>query len=232
VAVYGDVTAAPNPSGRRAPSAADPTRVLLLIAVRLFREGFADYLDEQHDLVVVDAAASAAAVLPHVQELQPDVVVADTVAGEPAGLLELRARLPEAHVVLLGVPERERAILDYIRAGVIGYTATDASIEDVLGAVRAAAQNEVTCPAPIAAILMRHVSAGSGPEGAREVLSRRETEILELIDEGLMNKEIARHLHIEVGTVKNHVHSIFKKLQVHRRSDAAAALRARQLAAH
>jgi DNA-binding NarL/FixJ family response regulator len=104
----------------------------------------------------------------------------------------------------------------------------EGSLEDLISALDSVSRGELLCPPRIAAGLRRRVAAlaaARAPVGPRGHLTRREAEVAGLIDAGLSNKQIAQRLCIEVPTVKNHVHNILEKLQVHRRGEAAAMLR-------
>jgi two-component system nitrate/nitrite response regulator NarL len=103
-----------------------------------------------------------------------------------------------------------------------------ASLADLITSLECAAQGDVVCSPRVAGILLRRIGSQAGPrrrEGAAVRLTVREHEIVQLIETGLTNKEIARRLHIELATVKNHVHNILEKLQVNRRADAVARVR-------
>jgi len=116
-------------------------------------------------------------------------------------------------------------------AGVSGYVTREASLDELTGVVESVARGESPCSPRISALLLRRVAETAGrrteTDAARR-LTRREAEIVGLIDEGLSNKQIAGRLSIELATVKNHVHSILEKLQVERRAEAAARVRSRQ----
>jgi DNA-binding NarL/FixJ family response regulator len=103
----------------------------------------------------------------------------------------------------------------------------DATVDDLVKAIRRSAHGEYLGPAWLMPMLLRRVATGphaNGPPPALERLTRREREVLALIAEGLANKEIAGRLRIELPTVKNHVHNILEKLEVRRRSEAVAQL--------
>jgi DNA-binding NarL/FixJ family response regulator len=105
--------------------------------------------------------------------------------------------------------------------------ACDASSDELAAILCSAGPGELACSPRLAAILFRHVAALARDQGSAQsrLLTPREREILELIDGGLMNKEIASALSIELTTVKNHVHHILEKLGVTRRAAAAAKVR-------
>jgi DNA-binding NarL/FixJ family response regulator len=141
-----------------------------------------------------------------------------------------RAALP-VKVVVLGLAESKEEILQYVEAGVAGYVLQDDSVDDLLAKIRTTYGGEAIISPEIAAVLITRVSElaqqASPPEAKLDTtgeLTPREREILELIGQGLSNQEIADRLVIEVGTVKNHVHSILQKLNVSDRQAAAGLL--------
>jgi DNA-binding NarL/FixJ family response regulator len=108
--------------------------------------------------------------------------------------------------------------------GVAGYVTRGASMDDVLEAIQAAARGEVRCSPRVAGFLFRHIASLAKEQSPSPVqtsaLTARESQILELLRQGMTNKMISRRLGIELPTVKNHVHSVLAKLGVHRRAEA------------
>src|SRR5262245_26085623 len=181
----------------------------------------------------MDVAATASGVDEAVRALrehEPDVVLIDMAIPDNTWVVRaLVAAVPGTRVVALAVPEVEREVLACAEAGVAGYVTRDGSLEDVVAAVESAARGELLCSPRMAATLFQRVATLAlerSPESIESRLTTRELEILDLIDQGLSNKEIARRLTIELSTVKNHVHNILEKLNVSRRSEAAARARA------
>jgi two-component system nitrate/nitrite response regulator NarL len=142
----------------------------------------------------------------------------------------LAAAAPAVKVVAVAVPDSERDVIACVEAGVAGYVTREASVEELVQATLDATRGELHLPPRMAARLVRHVAElATDRPGPEARLTSRELEIVDLIDDGLSNKQIAQRLCIEVPTVKNHVHNILEKLQVDRRSEAAARVRARRL---
>jgi DNA-binding NarL/FixJ family response regulator len=138
---------------------------------------------------------------------------------------------PSTDVLVLGVTEKKERVLQYIEAGAVGYVVKDDTVEDMLTAIRAAQKGKALVSPKIAAALMERVSELAGMFADLETgviesagLTPREIEVLELLGKNLTNQEIAGQLFIEVGTVKNHVHSILNKLNVNTRDEAATYL--------
>lgn len=131
-------------------------------------------------------------------------------------------------MVILGLDERKQTILPYLEAGASGYVLKDASIDELIAAIGAAHQDKARISPEIARALIERVYTLAGEFTSvdasilnRVELTRREIEILELVDQGLTNNQIAQNLYVEVGTVKNHMHSILQKLEVKTRHEAA-----------
>jgi two-component system, NarL family, nitrate/nitrite response regulator NarL len=204
-------------------------RVLLVVDVRAYRDGLRCWLDEAEDIRVVGAVASGQPALEAVGELRPEVVLLELATLDRLSMVEqIVARSRGTKVVALGVPETETHVVACAEAGILGYVPAEAPVQDVVGTVRSAARGEALCSPRIAGALFRRLAATGHQRRSSSVhpiLTQREHEILQLIDQGRSNKEIAYQLCIEVATVKNHVHNILGKLEVHRRAEAAACMR-------
>jgi two-component system nitrate/nitrite response regulator NarL len=203
-------------------------RVFVVGEVRLYREGLATLLG-QAGLEVVGTAADVASADAVLEDSSPEVVLLDVaVADGIATLRRLAERLPSVPVVAFGVTGSNRDVVACAEAGARGYVTRDQTSDELVEVLEGAARGEAVCSPQIAAALMQRVAAlAPSARGEGIQLTRRELEIAGLVEEGLSNKEIARRLVIEVATVKSHVHNILGKLEVRRRSDAAAWLRRR-----
>lgn len=198
-------------------------RVLLLADLRLYRDGLGTMLRERGRFRVTAREVSALA-----WGTAPDVDVVVLDASHEGALASLRAATASAGapVVVIGVSGDEEQILAYAEAGVIGFVEREATLEELVRAIEHAARGDAWCsPRVTAAVLQRLAAlAGRGAATVEPSLTSRERQIVQLIAEGLSNKEIARRLYIELATVKNHVHNILEKLQVNRRDEAVARL--------
>jgi DNA-binding NarL/FixJ family response regulator len=209
-------------------------RVAVCAGIRLYRDGLVHSLSRAEGLDVVaaigDATAPAIATL---RTARPCVVVVDATGADGADVLRRIAEgLPDATVVALAIPEVGEVVVACAEAGVAAYTTRESSLDELVETVRRAVRREVVFAPHIGHALMQrvHALAEARPaEQARARLTRREREIVELIDAGLSNKQIATTLSIELATVKNHVHNILGKLGVERRAEAAASLRANRI---
>jgi two-component system nitrate/nitrite response regulator NarL len=205
------------------------TRIILIADTGFYRDGLAYVLPRRYGLEVVGVAASAAEALEVPLECPPDLILVDMKMRQSFDVLRtLASRAPAVKVLALSVKERETDVLACIEAGAAGYVTHKASLDDVADSIERTTRDEPLASPQIVATLMRRVAAlashADGHHGS--ALTSREFEIVGLIDEGLSNKEIAIRLSIEVATVKNHVHNILEKLQVSRRGEAAARVRA------
>ena len=204
-------------------------RAVVVSDIRLYREGLTDALVQSGRCEVAATAADVFAALDAVEAHRPDVVLLDlALVDANEAVRELGHADPPARVVALGVREEPSEVIALAEAGVAGYVTRDATLDQLVDVVESIARGEMLCSPRIAALLLQRVaavgsSAAAPTDDAR--LTRRENEIVGLIDEGLSNKQIARRLSIEVATVKNHVHSILDKLGVDGRGAAAAHVR-------
>ena len=206
--------------------------VFVLIHVRLYRDGIADALDRDARFRVVGTAGSLYDAQAQLDALDqpPDVVLVDLGLPEGTGAARLlHSGSPAISIVALAVREADDEVILWAEAGVAGLVSRDATLAEVLDAVDGAARNEVHTSPAVAAVLLRRVAslAHERPAVGGPSLTRREREVLGLIERGLSNKEIAGSLRIEVPTVKNHVHNILEKLGVVRRMEAVSAARDR-----
>jgi two-component system, NarL family, nitrate/nitrite response regulator NarL len=207
--------------------------VLVIADVRLYQEGLADVLGRQEGLRVVATAGGAGEAIGAARRCGPQVAVIDL--GMEKGLAAARnltVATPHLRIVALSVVEEADEVIAWAEAGISAYVTRDGSIEQLVAAVTGAVRGELPCSGRIAGALLRRVAALASESGAltsRARLTRREREIVALIDEGLANKEIATRLQIQLPTVKNHVHNILEKLGARRRSEAVWRLRQQEL---
>jgi DNA-binding NarL/FixJ family response regulator len=192
----------------------------------------ASVLEDETDIDVVGQTTSPEAALDELAEA--DVALVSTRLRENGALkfTEGTAEREDAvKVLVIGLRESEQEILKYVEAGADGYVLRDNSVGTLLEKVRAADQGEALVSPDIAYALMSRLTELAQLFSRVEMgldepvdLTPREQEVLDLVGQGLTNQQIADRLYIEVGTVKNHVHSILQKLDVNSREDAAAYL--------
>jgi two-component system, NarL family, nitrate/nitrite response regulator NarL len=203
-------------------------RVLVASDIRLYREGLERVLRESPDFTLVGSAGSAAEAMGQTQKLGADVALLDMAMSGAFSVAKEVARVGgSSKIVALGMSEDETQVLNCAQIGVAGYVTRDGSVEDVVAAIKAAARGEVHCSPKVAGSLFRRIAAMSTERPRRTgngTLTPREAEILKLVQQGMSNKMISRALSIELATVKNHVHSVLVKLDIHRRAEAISLL--------
>jgi DNA-binding NarL/FixJ family response regulator len=204
------------------------TRVVVGGQIRLYREGLVLLLAQEESIEVVGVGGNRAEIVERVDQLDPDVVLVDPTIPEGIETIRELALGREARVIALAYPENETDMIACAEAGVCGYLTPEASVADLVAAIRVAADGELLCSPKMAGVLLRRVTAlasGRSADNGASNLTMRELQVVRLIDEGLSNKQIASALEIELSTVKHHVHHILEKLEVARRSQAVARLR-------
>jgi DNA-binding NarL/FixJ family response regulator len=209
------------------PEAPERVRVLLVDDHDLFRTGLRNLLEEQGIEIVGEAGTGVEAVS-LVAEHTPDVVVMDLNMPGISGVeatRQITALAPLTRVLVLTISDQDGDVTDAIMAGACGYLLKDASIQELLRGISAAAVGEsLISPHVAAKVLQRLRASSSQPDIERTIrseLSDREIEVLKLIANGKENAEIAAELYISPKTVKNHISNILMKLQIENRIQAA-----------
>ncbi|KRT70952.1 MAG: two-component system response regulator [candidate division NC10 bacterium CSP1-5] len=211
----------------------DVIRILIIHRSRLIREGFAFVLDHQESISVIGSVAGVGEVVGDLERLRPAVILLDLCLPDRGGLRDaqwIREVLPGAKILMTGLSELESDVLACFEAGAAGYLPQEASLEELLNSIQAVAAGEVLCSPKVTALLVSRIAEASRERELRRVqglpnLTRRELEIIALVEEGLSNKEIAVRLEIEIPTVKTHIHNILEKLQLDGRREAAQYVR-------
>ena len=205
------------------------TTVFVVAETRLYRDGVARLLAAQQGLQVVGTAGTMRQGLTLIGALRPDVVLVDIeIETNLAAIREIGDTTPQTKVIALAIEDETAQIVRCAEMGVAGYLTHDGSLDELLDTICSARAGELHCSPRIAAALARRVASFArdpGPAMGIRYLTAREMEVIRLIEEGLSNKEIAKRMFIGVTTVKNHVHHILEKLNVHRRGQAAALVR-------
>ena len=191
----------------------------------LFRDGLAMVL-AQHGFEVISAVGSATEALAQIAAHRPDVVLMDLSLPGMSGIeatRRLTAAEPPVPVVALTVVASGPQVIEALQAGAWGYLLKDASIDQIVDAIRAAVRNESVLSPRIAARLVAWLRGpqGTEPATAAPQFSDRQLEILELVAKGVSNRQIASTLFLSEHTVKTHVSSILLKLEANNRLEAA-----------
>ncbi|TVR36563.1 MAG: DNA-binding response regulator [Nitriliruptor sp.] len=199
-------------------------RVFLLDDHEVVRRGLKELIDGEDDLDVVGEAGSAGMALAGIAKLAPDVAVLDVRLPDGNGVevcREVRARDPKIAVLMLTSFSDDEALFDAIMAGAAGYILKDVRGNDLISAIRSvAAGNSLLDPSVTGRVLER-LRKGNEEDPRLASLSDQERRILELIAEGLTNRQIAERMHLAEKTVKNYVSNLLAKLGMHRRTEAA-----------
>jgi two-component system, NarL family, response regulator DevR len=213
------------------------TSVLIFCCNRLLRESVARILNKRTDFQVVASQAPAPeAKVESVAAAKADVVVLDSLQllDEDSIFGPNRRNVRLIKCVLVAMEDDRRRFLTAIRLGVLGYVLQDASAVEVITAIRAVAQGESVCPSRYARVLFDYfvshtTTLPSSQTRAQLGLTRREQELVPMIDRGMTNKEIASQLNISEQTVKNHIHRILRKVGVEDRLSVFDAFQAQTL---
>ena len=208
--------------------------VFLLAENRLLLDVFARLLSRKNDIQVVGATEFSPQVLLQVLAANPDVVLCDSLATALSTdnlLLELKRNLPNAKVLMFGMDCDPEKFLIAVQHGVDGYVLKDASAAEVCDAIRTVAHGDVVCPPILCRVLFDHVARSAAWQPGVQVrknlgLTRREQQLVQLVSEGLTNKEIALRLCLSEQTVKNHVRRMLRKAGATDRLEAVERWRA------
>jgi len=194
---------------------------------RLVREALAAMLGRLPDVQVVAAASANAEVL---DPAPPDVLLLDAGLGDEDSLSVAAAitkRRSGTKVVIMDLMPTNEDIVQFVNAGVAGFVLKDATFDEFVATIRAVAAGDKVLPPRMTETLFSQIALGGDGRGRERVLedvrmTRREREVIELIGEGLSNKEIAQRLNIAAHTVKSHVRNVMEKLALHTRLQIAA----------
>ncbi|MEV6874621.1 response regulator transcription factor [Amycolatopsis sp. NPDC051128] len=199
-------------------------RVFLVDDHEVVRRGVADLLDEDENLTVIGQAGSVSQALARIPALNPDVAVLDVRLPDGNGIelaRELRSKLPELKCLMLTSYTDEQAMLDAVMAGASGFVIKDIKGMDLVSAVREVGAGKSLLDAHAAAALMAKLRDNQTKKGPLADLSDQEKKLLELIGEGLTNRQISERMFLAEKTVKNYVSRLLTKLGMERRTQAA-----------
>src|SRR5215469_3538081 len=199
--------------------------VFLLDDHEIVRRGVRELLEAEPDIAVVGEAGTAASALARIPALRPDVAVLDVRLPDGDGVTvcrEIRSRMPEAACLMLTSFGDDEALFDAIMAGAAGYVLKQIRGTDLVGAVRTVASGQSLLDPQAASKVMRRMREQAARSDPLAGLTEQERRILELIGEGLTNRQIGERLFLAEKTVKNYVSALFAKLGMERRTQAAA----------
>lgn len=195
---------------------------------RLVREGLTSMINQQPGLKVILGQASGE---PHtISKLTPAVVLLDIGLRRGDSLriaTQTRVEFPGAKIIIMDLLPAHEDIVEYVNAGVSGFIMKDATLAELVSTIRAVAAGENVLPVTMVNSLFSQIAKEAIERGRPDVLESvkmtpRERQVINLIADGLSNKEIAANLHVAVHTVKSHVRNVMEKLTLHSRLQIAA----------
>ena len=206
-------------------SAPAAIKVFLLDDHEIVRRGVRDMLEAEPDITVIGEAGTAESALARIPALRPDVAVLDVRLPDGDGVSvcrEIRSRMPQVACLMLTSFGDDEALFDAIMAGAAGYVLKQIRGTDLIGAVRTVARGESMLDPEAASKVMARMRDQASKADPLAGLTPQERKILELIGEGLTNRQIGERMFLAEKTVKNYVSALFAKLGMERRTQAAA----------
>jgi two-component system response regulator DevR len=200
-------------------------RVFLLDDHEIVRRGLKELLEAEEDLMVVGEASSAAEALTAIAAAAPDVAVLDVRLPDGDGVevcREVRSAHPEINCLMLTSFADDEALFSAILAGAAGYVLKQVRGTDLVDAIRRVAQGQSLLDPGVTARVLQRLRAPQAVDEGLQSLTDQERRILDLIAEGLTNRQIGERMYLAEKTVKNYVSNVLVKLGMHRRSEAAA----------
>jgi two-component system response regulator DevR len=203
----------------------DVIRVFLVDDHEIVRRGVSSLLDGEADIEVVGEAASVAQARPRIGATRPDVALLDMRLPDGDGIdlcRDVRSQNPDVRCIILTAHDDDEAVYAAVLAGASGYVLKDMRSSALVDAVRAVAAGRQLLNPAISRMAVKRIDARQNDARPLELLNTREREILELIAEGMTNREIGETLALAEKTVKNYVSSLLSKLGIQRRTQAVA----------
>ncbi|WP_242894502.1 response regulator transcription factor [Actinomadura litoris] len=200
-------------------------RVFLMDDHEVVRRGVAALLSSEDDIEIVGEAGSAEHALARIPAARPHVAVLDVRLPDGDGVTvcrEIRSRMPEVACLMLTSFDDEEALFQAVMAGASGYVLKQIHGSDLVGAVRTVASGQSLLDPRSTARMLERIRTRQERKDPLEALSDQERHILELIGEGLTNRQIGERMYLAEKTVKNYISSVFAKLGMSRRTQAAA----------
>jgi two-component system response regulator DevR len=201
-----------------------PIRIFLLDDHEVVRQGIAELLDSVTGFQIVGEASNAEQALARIPAARPDVAILDARLPDGSGIdvcREIRSQLPDTYCLILTSYDDQDAVLSAVLAGASGYVLKEVRAAALVDAIHQVAQGRSLIDPAVISQVMDRVRAGSATDRRLAGLTEREREVLDLIAEGLTNRQIGERLFLAEKTVKNYVSSLLGKLGMQRRTQAA-----------
>ena len=199
-------------------------RVFLLDDHEIVRRGIADLLSGQADIQIVGEAGTAAEALARIPATRPDVAVLDARLPDGSGIdvcRDIRSTMPEVRCIILTSYDDNDAVFAAVMAGAAGYLLKEVRGASLVDAIRQVAQGKSLLDPTVTERLLARLRSGEPADAKLATLTDREREILDLIADGLTNRQIGDRLFLAEKTVKNYVSGLLAKLGMQRRTQAA-----------
>lgn len=201
-----------------------PIKVFLLDDHEIVRRGLRDLLESAGDMEVVAEAGSAEEALRRLPAANPDVAVLDVRLPDGNGVevcREIRSRMPTVQCLMLTSYADDEALFDAIMAGASGYVLKQVRADDLIEAIRKVAAGQSLLDPGVTARVLERLRSGTVADEKLEGLTEQERKILDLLAEGMTNREIADRMYLAEKTVKNYVSNLLSKMGMQRRTEAA-----------
>lgn len=199
------------------------TRIFVMSGQRLFTESVLSALEDVPGLVVTGFALTVEDALSRIGSSDSDILLFDASFDLPHALLttrEIKLAIPAIKLIVIGLKHSEENAVSFFECGISGYVSQDASLGQLISTIMDVSRKEMAYSAKLVKLAVDRLRELSVERDRLRLLSAREKEILELISQGLRNKDISTRLGISTATAKNHVHSILHKLKVSQRREA------------
>jgi DNA-binding NarL/FixJ family response regulator len=200
-----------------------PITVAIIEDLEEIREGLKNYIESDKELVVVSAVASAEEAVIMLPRLQPDIAIMDINLPDMNGIRCIRAikdDCPATQFMMFTIYENDEKIFEALQAGASGYLLKNTGPSQILEAIKELHHGGSPMSPNIARKLVNIFREKNDSIVSSTLLGKRENDVLELLSQGLLYKEIADQLSLAVGTVRQHIHNIYEKLHVHNRTEA------------
>jgi len=200
-------------------------RVFLVDDHEVVRRGVAALLESEGDIEVIGEAGTAESAVARIPALRPDVAVLDVRLPDGNGVdvcREVRSRVPDLACLMLTSFADDDALFNAVMAGASGYVLKQIHGSDLVGAVRTVAGGQSLLDPQTTSAMLARLREQAARKDPLEALTDQERNILELIGEGLTNRQIGERMHLAEKTVKNYVSNMLSKLSMERRTQAAA----------
>jgi DNA-binding NarL/FixJ family response regulator len=196
------------------------TKVILVDDHKIIREGLRVLLEKQADMEIIAEADTGRSAVSMAKELDPDLIVMDTVMSDLNGIeatRQINAARPNIKIMALSMHSDKQFVIEMLRAGASGYILKDCAFDELVQAINAVMNNQIYLSPKITTLVLKEYISKNTKEGSSifSILSNREREVLQLIAEGKSTKDIAYKLNVSVKTIETHRQQIMNKLDIH-----------------